>query len=96
MQQERLAPLGLELHPGARAAPSGMHLPPHQLSGLGLGHSVLLVCSQLEAESLLASLGWGSQQSRVTQLCSFALQGCPGRRGLVGPKGDKVSIWENS
>lgn len=34
---------------------------------------------------------WG-----VTQLSSFAFQGCPGRRGLVGPKGDKVSIPENT
>lgn len=92
----RSTQLHTELHPGGRAAPRGVHLLPHQLLGLALGHSVPLVCSQLEAESVPASLGWGSQQSRVMQLCSFALQGCPGRRGLAGPKGDKVSIWENT
>lgn len=62
----------------------------------------LLVCSE-SALSVPACLGpWPCSLGHCgisplgSQLPSFAFQGCPGRRGLVGPKGDKVSIQKNS
>lgn len=81
----------------AGAAKPGGSSHPTLVFGVFLGALKLLVCSE-SAISVPASLGlwpWCLSHCGISplgsQLSSFAFQGCPGRRGQVGPKGDKVS-----